>query len=146
MWTGRGVDAEHSSWIWLNDWVPWWCTLVISESPTPRHLTTLEPRPLLSRMAADQDAWVPTRYGWDMYKWAAASLQYSGQLACQWSDSNSFLLGLGLGLGLGIGLKFLVFWVVRTQEFGSEFRKHLPKLSAVLYGRRRTFVHISTVI
>ena len=41
-------------------------------------------------------------------------------------------LGLKLGLGLGLGLKFLVFRVVRTQEFGSEFRRHLPKLSAVL--------------
>ena len=44
------------------------------------------------------------------------------------SDSNSFPLGLGIGLGL----KFLVFRVVRTQEFGSEFRRHLPKLCAVL--------------
>ena len=34
--------------------------------------------------------------------------------------------------GLGLALKFLVFRVVRTQEFGSEFRRHLPKLSAVL--------------
>ena len=95
-----------------------------------------------------------------MYKCAPASLQYSGNLRAssvvvrfkqfpvrvRFRFRVGLLLLLLLRLRLWLPLKFPVFRVVRTQEFGSEFRRHLPKLSTVLLASRHTIVHISTII
>ena len=45
-----------------------------------------------------------------------------------------------LGLGVTVTVKVSRVRVVRTQVFGSEFRRHLPQLSAVLLASRRTIV------
>ena len=96
---------------------------------------------------------LPTRslldHGRDRYvQTCACQLTVQRKLACQqWlqSDSNSFPQVQRLGLGVTVTVMVKVSRVSCCLYTRSEFRRHLPKLSAVLLASRRTIVRISTM-